>query len=151
MRESLRDTRVQFVTMDEYDAAVAQADLPPSQRRPVMALVFYDSSNSRDVNPSRGLAALLRTWHERYQGLKQVAVCVSELDNPPQSVVDDVGRRFSLRRIPALIVYRCEAGRLVRLTQMNGGVCVYDTSEGRGSYLGNLELIPPFREDELLR
>lgn len=146
VRNSLRDTRVQFVTLEEYDSAVAQENVPPEQRRPVMSLIFYDSGAEQERNGSRGLAALVYTWDRRYQDLKQLAVCVSTAAQPSQREVDEVCRRFSLRSIPGLIAYRMEGDQIVRFDQMNSGIGVYDASEGRGSYLKNMRLIVPVIE-----
>ncbi|MBI4148155.1 hypothetical protein HY490_02585 [Candidatus Woesearchaeota archaeon] len=144
VQESLRDTRVQFVTMAQYDAAVAQADVRPEQRRPVMAMVYFNSPGSR------GLAALMHTWDRQYPDLKQIAMCFSESETPAQSVVDDTYRRFSLRGLPGLIAYSNNGGRIERVDQADGGFSSYSNDEDPACYLANISVFRSFIEEQLL-
>jgi len=141
VRETLRDTRVRFVTVEEYDIAVNQTSLPPDERKGVVSLVYDDALWSR------GLSALVYTFDRRYSDLKTVAVSYTSVAHPSQDEIDSMGNRFQLRSFPALVFYNNVRGIVTRANQMQGGICEFS---GRGSYNSNIDILCPFIETEVL-
>ncbi len=140
VRETLSSTRVEFVGIDEYENALQQRSLTNVQA-PVISLI-YD-----DAEWSRGLAALVYTFDQRYANLRQLGVCYSTSQTPSRSEGAQAFRRLPLQSLPGLLFYRNEGGRCNRIEQMDGGIREY---EGRGSYVRNIELICPFIEAQLI-
>ncbi len=127
VRESLRDTRVQFIQLENYSQSLRNA---ASAAR---ITLVYDGTEL-----SGGLAALLYTIDRRCQGIEESAVCFSDSPSPSVEEANRAARIFSLTGFPGFVFYRNSNGVYVHDNEMSGGIRSYNL------YQQNVDILLPY-------
>lgn len=119
--ETLAGTNYVAVDDANFRPEVYQEAVPVDQRSPVMTLFYNDRENW-----SRGDAALARVIHETYPEFKFCGYRVSGSDDTPDHLLDKMGSRYNLKRVPAVMFYNSPDGGELQMMgksfNMHGGI-----------------------------